>query len=176
MQILTFEKSKKFQKFAFPVTLTKRKQASLSRGSTTLEQKRSFQPQFGLQIFFWFQSYQILDIVPRCNLVEYPGKLIMQPWENGKNPNFRLNLGHQNFFSWVSPPLVLKQCSKLSSYVIKRKAHEPNLRKWQKTYFRTQFWPIRPKLQLPIFFPKKSGFVSHQILWLAIIMYNIQRN
>ena len=39
----------------------------------------------------------MLDIVPSCNLVQYQGKLIMQPWENGKNPNFRSNLAPEIF-------------------------------------------------------------------------------
>ena len=44
-------------------------------------------------IFFWrFQFYQMFDIVPSCNIVQYQGKLMMQPWENGKNPNFESNL------------------------------------------------------------------------------------
>ena len=30
----------------------------------------------------------MLDIVPSCNPVQYQGKLMMQTWENGKNPNF----------------------------------------------------------------------------------------
>ena len=29
----------------------------------------------------------MLDIVPSSNLVQYQGKLMMQPWENGKIPN-----------------------------------------------------------------------------------------
>ena len=37
------------------------KQASLSGRSTTLEQKRSFQPQFGQQNFFWEVS-ALLDV------------------------------------------------------------------------------------------------------------------
>ena len=57
---------------------------------------------------------------------------MMQPWENGKNSNFGPNLVPQNFFSWVLPLLVVRHCSKLSSYAISTKTNEPNLTKWQK--------------------------------------------
>ena len=104
------------------------KQACLSGPLMTLEQKKSFQPKFVPRNCFWsFQLYEMLDIVQSCNLVQYQGKLMMQPWENGKNPTFR------NFFSWVLPLLVMFQCSKLSSYAISRKRNEPNLIKWQRT-------------------------------------------
>ena len=86
----------------------------------------------------------MLAIVWSCNPVQYQEKLIMQIWQNGKNPNF----GSQIFFSWVLPLLV--SCSKLSSYTIYGKTNEPNLRKWQKTYSWAKFWP---KFGLPIFFP-----------------------
>ena len=35
----------------------------------------------------------MLGIVPNCYLVQYQGKLMMQPAENGKNPTFTQNLG-----------------------------------------------------------------------------------
>ena len=34
----------------------------------------------------------MLEIIPSCNLVQYEGKLMMQPWENDKNSNFGPNL------------------------------------------------------------------------------------
>ena len=51
----------------------------------------------------------------------------MQPSENGKNHNFRPNLGPQKFCSWILP--FLRQCRKLSSYAISRETNEPNLKK-----------------------------------------------
>ena len=58
---------------------------------------------------------------------------MVQPWENGKKPNFRPNLGPSNFFfvSWVLPLLVVRQYSKLSSYEISKKINETNLKKLQ---------------------------------------------
>ena len=59
----------------------KQKQANLTGGSTTLEQKRSFRRfwRFLQFFFFWsFQPYYKLDIVPSCNPVQYQGKLMMQ--------------------------------------------------------------------------------------------------
>ena len=48
------------------------------------------------QNFFWrFELYEMLDIVPSCNLVQYQGKLMMQTLENGEKPNF----GPPKFFS-----------------------------------------------------------------------------
>ena len=37
-----------------------------------------------------------------------------------------------NFFLWVLPLLVIRQCSKLSFYPIEKMTNTPNLRKWQK--------------------------------------------
>ena len=78
------------------------KQASLSGHSMTIGQKRSFKSQLGPQFFFLFfflrrQVYQMLGIVPSCNLVQYQGKLMTQPWKDGKNCNFEPNLGPKNF-------------------------------------------------------------------------------
>ena len=63
---------------------TKQKQARWPGRSTTLEKEKSFQHQFRPQnIFLRFPLYQI-DIVQSCNLVQYQGKLKMQPWEMAK--------------------------------------------------------------------------------------------
>ena len=40
----------------------------------------------------------MLDIVPSHNPVQYQEKVMMQTWENGKNPNFGPNFGIQKFF------------------------------------------------------------------------------
>ena len=101
----------------------------------------------------------MLDIFPKCNLVQYQGKLVMQPWENGKNPNFGDNLhppppsppSKRDFFSWVFSLLVIRQCSSLSSYVISRKTNESNSKKSQKPKFQARLWP---KFGPPKFFRK----------------------
>ena len=50
--------------------------------------------------FFKFPLYYMLDIVQGSNLVQYQGKLMMQPWENGNSPNFV-----SNFSPPPSPPI-----------------------------------------------------------------------
>ena len=52
-------------------------------------------------------------------------------------------------------------CCKLTLYAISSKTNEPNLTNWQKTYFRAQFWPLRPKFKPQIFF---RGFHPYQML------------
>ena len=75
----------------------------------------------------------MLGVVPSCNLVQYQANIMMQPWENGKNPNFGPSLGPPKFFPRVLPLLVVRQCSMLSSHAISRKTNRPNLKKCQKT-------------------------------------------
>ena len=82
--------------------------------------------------------------------------------------------GLQKHFSWILLPPDVRNCYKLSLYAISRKTNKPKLRKWQKNQFWAQFWFIWPTFGPQIFFPK-SGSVSHQILWSAIIMYNIKK-
>ena len=87
------------------------KQASLSRRSTTLGQKRSFQPKFWPQFFFYFL---IGFSFTRCpNLEKMAKTLISDPI-----------LGQRNF-----PLLVVRQCSNLSTYAISSKPNEPNFKK-----------------------------------------------
>ena len=73
------------------------------------------------------------------------------------------DFGPSNFFSSILPKLDVRKFCKLSLYAISRKTNEQNLRKWQKTQFQAEFWPIWPIFGPPIFF-SKSDFVSHQIL------------
>ena len=103
------------------------KQVSLSGRSMTLENKGSFWPKFGSQSFF--REVSALLVIRHCFKLQ-SWAIMMQPWENGKNPNFGPNLGPLKFFSWVLPLLVVRQCSKLSPYAISRKTNEPHLRKW----------------------------------------------
>ena len=95
-------------------------------------------------------------IVPSCNPVQYQGKLMMKTWENDEKPNFGPNFGPQKSFSWVFPLLVVRNCSKLSSYAIYKKSNKPNLRKWWKTFF-----PFGPNLGPQFFF---RGFYLDQML------------
>ena len=57
---------------------------------------------------------------------------MMQLLENGKNRNFGPSFYPPKFLPWVLPLLVVKQCSKLSSYAISRKINGPNFKKMTK--------------------------------------------
>ena len=65
-------------------------------------------------------------------------------------PNFEKNDKKPNFeppiYLPILPLLVVKHCSKLSSYAMSRKIDTPNLRKWQKPSFETYFTPSGPNL------------------------------
>ena len=50
---------------------------------------------------------EVLALLDQGN-VQYQGNIMMQPWKNSKNSNFRC----LKFFSWVLPLLVVRQCSK----------------------------------------------------------------
>ena len=72
----------------------------------------------------------MLGIVPSCNIVQYQKKkIMMQTRENDKSPTSGPNLGAAIFFSSVLPLLVVRQCSKLSSYATSRKTNEADLKK-----------------------------------------------
>ena len=43
--------------------------------------------------------------LPSSNFGHNQEKIVMQPWENGKNPDFRPNLDPWNLFSWILPLL-----------------------------------------------------------------------
>ena len=56
------------------------------------------------------------------------------------------------FFKWVLPLLVVKQCSKVSSYWIYRKTNDQNMKKKdKKPNFGTNFGPIGQNLGPRIF-------------------------
>ena len=72
---------------------------------------------------------------------------MMQPWENGKNPNFGPNLPPPPWM--VLSILVVRQ----SPYAISRKTNKPNLKKWQKNLIiGPDFGPFGPNLCQIIFF------------------------
>ena len=85
----------------------------------------------------------MLDTGLSYNPVQCQKKLMMQPWENGENPNFRPNFlpSPSHFFLGVLP-LLVRHCSKPSSYSLYSKTNELNLTKWQKTYFWVWFCPV----------------------------------
>ena len=105
----------------------------------------------------------MLDTVPSCNLVQHKGNM-MQPRENGKNPNF----GPPKFFSWVSPLLVVRQCPKLSSYATLRKTNGANLKNNKKPNFGLDFGPFDPIVS----FTSTSNYTLFQ----AIIICNLKVN
>ena len=58
-----------------------------------------------------------------------PRKYNDAPLRKWQKPNFGPSLGHLKFFSWVLLLLVVRQCSKLSSYAISRKTNDKNMTK-----------------------------------------------
>ena len=50
-------------------------------------------PNLSHKFFLRFPLYLMLNTVPSCHPVQYQGKLTMQTWENGENPNFGPNFG-----------------------------------------------------------------------------------
>ena len=68
-----------------------------------------------------------------------------QTWENGEKPDFE----SQIFFSWVLSLLDVRNCYKLSLYVVLRKTYGTNSRNWWKTSFWALFRPIGPKFGPP---------------------------
>ena len=66
-------------------------------------------PQFGPQMKV--SALLTSDIVPSCKFVQYQGKLMIQLWENDKNPDLGPILGVQKFFPRISSLLIVRQCS-----------------------------------------------------------------
>ena len=93
---------------------------------------------------------------------------MIQTQENGAKPHFcpgSRPLGRnlsRHFF-----------CSKLPSYAVSRKIYDPNSLKLPKILGQIQ--SCQAQIQVADFFSQKSDFVSHQILWSAIIVYNIKK-
>ena len=81
------------------------------------------------------------------------GKLMKQTWNNGKKPSFRPDFcpfwpkfGLQKTFLWVLLLLDVWNCYILSWHAMSREINEPNLRKWQKTSFGSDFSLFGPNL------------------------------
>ena len=64
-----------------------------------------------------------------------------------------------NFFLQVLPLLVIRKCSKLSSYAIYRKTNEPNLRKWQKNLILDPILACLTPIWAPNFFWQVSPLI-----------------
>ena len=119
----------------------------------TLEQKRSFRPQFGPQISF-LEVPALLDVrhCPKLQSCAMSRKTYDATLKTGKKPNLGPNLGPPKSFSWVLPLLNVRQCSKLSPYAMSKKTNEPNLKKRQKLNFGPHFGSFLPKFGPPNFF------------------------
>ena len=105
-------------------------------------------PIWATKIFRRFQLYQMLDIVPSCNFVQHQGKLMMQPSENGKNPNFGPNLGPPNFF----PCFTSASTQTMFQAITKFQTDEPNLKNDKKNQFWARYCSLWPKFGPQNFF------------------------
>ena len=127
----------------------------------------------------------MLDIVANYYYIPFQEKLKNQNWENGKKTNFGADFGSfdsnlvpKSFFMGFTSTWYCYKLYKLSLNTISRKTKEPNLSKWQKSSFGSDFGPFGPNLScfFFFFFFQKSDFVSHEISWSAIIMYTIVKS
>ena len=72
--------------------------------------------------------------------MKFPEKLTNKTWKNDKKLNFGPDFGLFRLkFGPILSPLDVIHCCKLSLFAILRKTNEPNVRKWQKIYFRVYF-------------------------------------
>ena len=85
-------------------------------------------------IFFWrVQFYYMLNTVPSCNLLKCQKNIMIQPWENGKNPNFGPSFGPWRFFHgfyqywYLSSYHPMQFPEKLMGRTQKKKKRQKNL-------------------------------------------------
>ena len=100
------------------------KQASLSERSTTVEQKKSFQPQFSSNFFLEVSAVRHSPNLQSWVMSGKTNNGTLRKWQK-PYPNFEPNLALPKFFSRVLP----RQCFMLSFNPIYRKTNEPNLKK-----------------------------------------------
>ena len=89
----------------------------------------------------------MLYIVAIYHCMRFQRKLMNQMWENGKTPNFGVEIWAPKFFLWILPALYNRHCYKLSLYATSMKNNQPILKKWQKNLvsgpilvYLTQIW------------------------------------
>ena len=132
-----------------------------------------------LNFFCRLHLYQQLDINSSYYPMQFKEKLLNQTLKNNKKPNFGPDFGMfrpkfvPNFYF---NGIQYINCCNLSLYGISRKTNDPNLRKQRKNLVSGPILAHLPQSQASNFFFEKSGSVSHQISWSAIIMYNIRKN
>ena len=134
---------------------------------------------FGPKAFFpGFYLYQVLDISASYHCIQFQGKLMSQTLKNGKNTSFGPNfapfwskLGHQKYFWQALPPLHVRHCCQLLSYTKSRTTKDPNLRKWEKPSFGTNFGLFGPNLGHQLFYKK---FCLRQLLDIMVSYHHVQ--
>ena len=100
--------------------------------------------------------------------MQFPGKLIKTKLEKltkklilGPILAHLAQIWGPNFFLWVVPLLVVRDCSKLSSYAIERKTNKTKLEKSVKNLI---LGPIWPKFGPPKFF---RGLYLYYMLYIV---------
>ena len=114
-----------------------------------------------------------------CTIQRKTNKPNLTKWQKTQFQNqfwsFWPKFGPNIFFSWIFLLLHNRHCCKLSLHAISRKINEPNLRKWQKTYFQDRFWLLWPKFGPRNFFMNFTS-TTYQALFQAIIICNFKEN